>query len=143
MSATQAYIQLKHVFPNAKNARGMPAQGWRGRERRGRRPWARTVQKLRALGVALLHLLALVRGSLQVAVGHGEHRGPRLHQELTHLHVVAGRGAVQRGPVGETQRAGGCRLPDTTAQRGPITHPATEDVTPQLNDPHRYKTHTF
>lgn len=58
-----------------------------------------TVKELRALGVALLHLLTLVRGGLQVAVGCGKHGGSGLHQELTHLHIVAGGRAVQRGPV--------------------------------------------
>lgn len=57
-----------------------------------------TIEELRALGVAFFHLFALVGSRLHVAVRHGEHRRPRLHQELAHLHVVAGRGAVKRCP---------------------------------------------
>lgn len=57
-----------------------------------------TIEELGALGVAFFHLFAFVSSRLHVAVGHGEHRCPRLHQELAHLHVVAGRSAVKRRP---------------------------------------------
>lgn len=58
-----------------------------------------TIQELGALRVAFLHLLALVRSRLHVAVGHGKHGCPRLHQELAHLHVIAGCCTVQGGPA--------------------------------------------
>lgn len=58
----------------------------------------RTVEKLGALDVALLHLLTLVGGSLDVADGGGEDGRAALHQLLAQVHTVAGGGAVQRGP---------------------------------------------
>lgn len=67
---------------------------------------ALTIQELGALRVAFLHLLALVRGRLHVAVGHGKDGRPRLHQELAHLHVVAGCCTVQRGPARQGQKDG-------------------------------------
>jgi len=60
-----------------------------------------TVEELGALGVAVLHLLTLVGGRLHVAVRGGEHRRPRLHQELADLDVVTGGGAVEGGPGDE------------------------------------------
>lgn len=62
-----------------------------------------TIQELGALRVAFLHLLALVRSRLHVAVGHGKHGCPRLHQELAHLHVIAGCCTVQGGPARQGQ----------------------------------------
>lgn len=62
---------------------------------------ALTIEELRALAVAFLHLFAFISGCLHVAVSHGEHRGSRLHEELAHLHVVAGSSAVERRPVGD------------------------------------------
>lgn len=67
---------------------------------------ALTIQELGALGVALLHLLALVSSRLHVAVGHGKHGRPRLHQELAHLHVIAGGCTVQRGPARQALKDG-------------------------------------
>lgn len=63
-----------------------------------------TIQELGALRVAFLHLLALVRSRLHVAVGHGKDGCPRLHQELAHLHVIAGCCTVQGGPARQGQR---------------------------------------
>lgn len=60
-----------------------------------------TVEELGALGVTFLHLLTFVGGCLHVAVRGGEHRRPRLHQELTDLNVVTGGSAVERRPGGE------------------------------------------
>lgn len=65
-----------------------------------------TVQELGALRVAFLHLLALVRGRLHVTVGHGKDSCPRLHQELAHLHIIAGCCTVQRGPARQGQKDG-------------------------------------
>lgn len=62
-----------------------------------------TVEELGALGVALLHLLTFVGSRLHVAVCGGEHRRPRLHQELTDLNIVTGGGAVEGSP-GDEQR---------------------------------------
>lgn len=63
----------------------------------------RTVEELRALGVALLHLLTLICSRLHVAVCGGEHGRPGLHEELAHLHVVTGGGAVQGSPGAQVQ----------------------------------------
>lgn len=60
-----------------------------------------TVEELGALGVAVFHLLTLVGGRLHVAVRGGEHRGPRLHQELADLNIVTGGGAVEGRPGDE------------------------------------------
>lgn len=65
---------------------------------------ALTVEELRALAVAFFHLFAFVGSCLHVAVSHGEHRGSGLHEELAHLHIVAGSGAVERRPAGEVAR---------------------------------------
>lgn len=83
-------------------------------------PPSLTVEELGALGVAVLHLLALVGGRLHVAVCGGEHRRPRLHQELAELDVVAGRGAVEGGPgrqvgTGQSDRSLRSGSPPTTA----------------------------
>lgn len=63
-----------------------------------------TVEKLRALSVALFHLFTFVSSRLHVAVSHGKHRCSRLHQKLAHLHVVAGGGAVKRRPNVKVQK---------------------------------------
>lgn len=60
-----------------------------------------TIEELRTLGVALLHLLTFLGSRLQVAVSGGEDGGPRLHQELTHLNVVTGGGTVEGSPEGK------------------------------------------
>lgn len=77
-----------------------------------------TVQELGALRVAFLHLLALVRGRLHVAVGHGKDSCPRLHQELAHLHVIAGCCTVQRGPARQGQKDG-TSLPSSRHAQSP------------------------
>lgn len=64
-----------------------------------------TVEELRALSVAFLHLLTLVSGRLHVAVRGGEDRCPRFHQELTDLNVVTGGGTVEGSP-GDEERGG-------------------------------------
>lgn len=64
------------------------------------RPGARTVEELGALDVALLHLLALVRGRFGVADGGGKDGGAALDQLLAQVGAVAGGGAVQRRPGG-------------------------------------------
>lgn len=61
-----------------------------------------TIEELRALGVALLHLLTLICSRLHVAVRGGKHGCARLHEELTHLHVITGGSTVQRSPVAQT-----------------------------------------
>lgn len=61
-----------------------------------------TVEELRALGVALLHLFTLIRSRLHVAVRGSKHGRSRLHEELAHLHVIAGGGTVQRSPGTQT-----------------------------------------
>lgn len=65
-----------------------------------------TIQELGALRVAFLHLLALVGGRLHVTVGHGKDSCSRLHQELAHLHVIAGCCTVQRGPARQGHKDG-------------------------------------
>ena len=69
-----------------------------------------TVEELGALSVAVLHLLTFVGGSLHVAVCGGEHRRPRLHQELTDLNVVAGGSTVEGSPGDEETK--NCSNPD-------------------------------
>lgn len=59
-----------------------------------------TIEKLGALSESVLHLLTLVGGCLPVTASGSEHSGARLHQELTHLHVVARGSAVEWCPEG-------------------------------------------
>lgn len=60
-----------------------------------------TVEELIALGVAVLHLVTFIGSRLHVAVCGGEHRRPRLHQELTDLNIVAGGSTVEGSPADE------------------------------------------
>lgn len=62
-----------------------------------------TIKELRALGVALLHLFTFISCCLHVAVSHSEHGCTGLHQELAHLHIVAGCSTVKRGPRGRKE----------------------------------------
>lgn len=57
-----------------------------------------TVEKLGALGIAFLHLLAFIGCRLHVAVCHGVYSSSGLHQKLTHLHVITGGGTMQGSP---------------------------------------------
>lgn len=63
-----------------------------------------TIEKLRALSVALFHLFTFVSSRLHVAVSHGKHRCSRLHQKLAHLYIVAGGSAVKRRPNVKNQK---------------------------------------
>lgn len=58
-----------------------------------------TIEELRALGIALLHLFTFISCCLHVAVSHSKHCCTRLHQELAHLHIVAGCSTVKRCPM--------------------------------------------
>lgn len=58
----------------------------------------RTVQELRALDVALLHLLTLVCSGLDVTDGGGKDSGSTLHQLLAEVDTVARGGTVQWCP---------------------------------------------
>lgn len=58
-----------------------------------------TIEELRALSVALLHLFTFISSCLHVTVSHRKHGCSRFHQELAHLHIVAGRSAVKRCPT--------------------------------------------
>lgn len=63
-----------------------------------------TIEELRALSVAFFHLFTFVSSRLHVAVCHGKHRRSGLHEELAHLHVVAGRSTVKRRPKVKIQK---------------------------------------
>lgn len=62
------------------------------------KPLLLTIEELRALGVALLHFFTFISSRLHVAVSHREHCSTRLHQELAHLHIIAGCSTVKRCP---------------------------------------------
>jgi len=57
-----------------------------------------TIEELRALGIAILHLFTLVSSCLHVTICSGINSCPRLHQELTDLNVVAGSSTMKGGP---------------------------------------------
>lgn len=74
-----------------------------------RAPWAgpsqvsHTIEELGTLNVAFLHLLALVRRSLNVADCGGKDGSAALYQLLAEVNTIAGGGTVQRGPVSKRQ----------------------------------------